>query len=80
MTGFADTLKEDMPPVTRQKKISRCAYVKVCYLTEALKCFGYKTDCVLFQKSNGDYCKADEFDAAMDQLINKTKAKYENLV
>jgi len=69
-----------MNPATRQKKILRCAYVKVCYLTEAMKCFGYKTDCVLFQKSNGDFCNADEFHSAMDTLINKTKAKYENLL
>ncbi len=57
----------------------RCAYVKVCYLTEAMRCFGYKTDCVLFQKSNGELCREEEFHAAMDTLINKTKAKYEKL-
>lgn len=68
-----------MTPVTQQKKITRCAYVKVCYLTEAMKCYGYKTDCVLFQKSNGNLCNADEFHQAMDTLINKTKAKYEKL-
>lgn len=68
-----------MAPVTQQKKISRCAYVKVCYLTEAMKCFGYKTDCVLFQKSNGDLCSEEEFHTAMDTLINKTKAKYAKL-
>ncbi len=62
-----------------QKKLSRCAYVKVCYLTEAMRCFGYKTDCVLFLKSNGEACSEEKFHQAMDSLINKTKAKYEKI-
>jgi hypothetical protein len=61
------------------RKVERCAYVKVCYLAEALKCFGYKTDCVLYQKSNGEACDEHRFHEAMDTLINKTKAKYEKL-
>jgi hypothetical protein len=61
------------------RKVERCAYVKVCYLAESLKCFGYKTDCVLYQKSNGETCDERRFHEAMDTLINKTKAKYEKL-
>jgi hypothetical protein len=64
---------------TSQKKITRCLYVKVCYLTEAMKCFGYKTDCALFQKSNGMLADDQKFNQAMDSLINKTKAKFEQL-
>jgi hypothetical protein len=68
-----------MALTTRKQKVARCAYVKVCYLTEAMKCFGYKTDCVLFQKSNGEDCPEQKFHQAMDSLIDKTKAKFEKL-
>ena len=59
------------------RKIERCAYTKACYLAEELKCFGYKTDCPLYQKSNGEFCNEDRFNDAMDKLINKTIAKYQ---
>ncbi len=58
-------------------KVERCAYVKACYLASELKCFGYKTDCPLYQKSNGEYCTEERFNEAMDKLINQTLAKYE---
>ena len=61
------------------KKAERCAYIKVCYLAEELKCFGYKTDCALYRKSNGEELSEDRFNEAMDRLINKTIAKYNNL-
>lgn len=58
------------------RKLVRCAYLKACYLAEELKCFGYKTDCPLYQKSSGQYFDEDQFNEAMDRLINKTLAKY----
>jgi hypothetical protein len=68
-----------MTPSRPFKQVERCSYLKVCYLAEALRCFGYKTDCVLYQKSNGDQCDEARFHEAMDTLINKAKAKFENL-
>ncbi len=65
---------------TAFKKAERCAYLKVCYLAEELRCFGYMTDCVLYQKSNGEECSQSRFDAAMDRLINKTMAKHHKLL
>lgn len=61
------------------KKAERCVYLKVCYLAEELKCFGYKTDCPLYQQSNGEDYNEDRFNKAMDKLINKTMAKYHNI-
>jgi hypothetical protein len=66
----------------KNKKIKvaeRCLYLKVCYLAEDLKCFGYKSDCSLYQKSNGEHCTEIEFDSAMDKLINKTMLKYQKI-
>lgn len=61
------------------KNASRCAYVTCCYLAEDLKCFGYKTDCALYMKSNGEEFSQHRFDEAMDKLINKTKAKFKGV-
>lgn len=61
------------------KVAERCLYLKVCYLAEELKCFGYKTDCPLYLKSNNKPCSNERFNDAMDKLINKTMAKYQNL-
>ncbi len=61
------------------KKAERCAYIKACYLAEELKCFGYKTDCPLYRKSNGEYCNEEHFNAAVDKLIDRTRAKYARL-
>jgi len=58
-------------------KVERCAYIRACYLAEELRCFGYKTDCPLYQKSNGEYYSHERFNEAMDKLINKTIAKYQ---
>ena len=68
--------------IDRNKKFKlaeRCSYLKVCYLAEDLKCFGYKTDCALYKKSNDEYCSESQFNDAMDKLINKTMLKYQNL-
>ncbi|MBD3403644.1 hypothetical protein GF420_12170 [candidate division GN15 bacterium] len=68
-----------MSSTRESQKISRCAYIRACYLAEELRCFGYRTDCVLYQKSNGELYSEERFHEAMDTLINKTKAKYEDL-
>lgn len=62
-----------------KRKASRCAYIRACYLAEELRCFGYKTDCILYRKSNGDYLSDEQFHDAMNRLIDKTKARYEKL-
>lgn len=58
------------------KKPEVCGYKQCCYLAEALECFGYKTDCVLYQKSNEGFYTRKSFDEAVDRLINKAKTKY----
>lgn len=60
-----------MPP-----KKERCIYLKCCYLADALECSGYKLDCVLYQKSNNRECSSFMFDKAVDQLIDRTRAKH----
>jgi hypothetical protein len=58
------------------KKSDRCAYVRACYLAEDLRCFGYKTDCVLYQKSNGEFYNEASFHDAMNKLIDKARANF----
>ena len=60
------------------KKAERCLYLKVCYLADELKCFGYKTDCPLYMKSNNEECSEAAFNESMDKLINKTMQKHHN--
>jgi hypothetical protein len=57
----------------------RCAYLKYCYLAEAANCFGYKTDCPLYMVSNDEEVAENRFHKAMDELINKTILKYQDL-
>ncbi len=61
------------------KRAERCGYLKACYLAEDLKCFGYRTDCPLYQKCNDEYYSDARFNDAMDKLIDKTRAKYQKL-
>jgi hypothetical protein len=61
------------------KPTVRCHYVDNCYLAEALECYGYKTDCPLYMRSNGESCNDARFHAAMDRLILCTKKKHERL-
>ena len=72
-------IKQNMQSKTVLKQKRRCAYIKSCYLAAEIKCFGYKTDCPLYQKSNGEYYNEDRFNAAVDRLIDKTRAKHINL-
>ena len=73
----ADTF--DMTPKKSTKTVCRCAYTRVCYLAEELRCFGYRTDCVLYLKSNNETYSEERFHEAMNTLINKTRARYERL-
>jgi len=57
----------------------RCAYLKDCYLADELKCYGYKIDCPLYMRSNGEPCNESRFHAAMDTLILRTKAKHDRI-
>ncbi len=59
------------------KKTVRCTYLKSCYLASALECFGFKTDCPLYMRDNDEPCNAARFDAAMDELILRTRRKHE---
>jgi len=58
------------------KPTVRCHYVDHCYLAEALECYGYKIDCPLYMRSNGEACNDARFHAAMDRLISKTRQKH----
>ena len=44
-----------------------------------MKCYGYKTDCPLYLKSNGDFYNQERFNDAMDKLIDLTRAKHQGL-
>ncbi len=82
MTKFLLSEVDNQDMIDRNKKFKvaeRCFYLKACYLAEDLKCFGYKTDCVLYQKSNGTFCSARNFDDAMNKIINKTMLKYQDI-
>ena len=68
-----------MDTTEKKKKVARCAYIKACFMAEELNCFGYKTDCPLYQKSNGMELSEERFNEALDQLINKTYAKYHKI-
>jgi hypothetical protein len=61
------------------KKTVRCTYVDECYLAEELKCYGYMTDCPLYMHCNDEPCSEVRFDAAMDRLIARTKAKHDRM-
>ncbi|MFH1687351.1 MAG: hypothetical protein ABIE70_07500 [bacterium] len=64
-----------MPLNNTANNIKRCVYVRACYLAEELRCFGYKTDCPLYQESTGQYYDQTCFNAAMDKLIDKTLSR-----
>lgn len=57
------------------RTITKCKYTDVCYLAEALQCYGYKLDCILYTKSNGKPVTPEEFHTAINELIDKTKAE-----
>ena len=49
----------------KTKRACRCTYIRACYLAEELKCFGFKADCPLYRKSNGQFCSEARFHEAM---------------
>ncbi len=61
------------------KRTVRCVYLKNCYLAEALECYGFKTDCPLYQHSNQEPCNELRFHAAMDELISRTRQKHDRV-
>ena len=62
------------------KKKQQCAYKNVCYIAEAMDCFGYKLDCPLYLKSNGEFLDETSFHRAVDSLIDRTKAEHHGLL
>ena len=62
------------------RKHERCAYLKCCYLADALGCYGFKSDCNLYRRSNGETLSERDFDEAMDKLIDKVRARAQHLV
>ena len=60
----------------RDRVIIKCLYVDVCYLAEALQCYGYKLDCALYTKTNKGSVTEADFHKAINELINTTKVKH----
>lgn len=69
--------KKAQAPIRRHE---RCAYIKCCYLADALGCYGFKADCVLYQRSNQEDFSVEDFDRQMNDLIDKVRAKAQSLV
>lgn len=67
--------KRDKTP----QKTEKCAYIKCCYLAEALECYGYKSDCILYLKSNNCFFTRKAFDEAVNRLIDRSKVRHEQL-
>jgi len=55
----------------------KCFYTDVCYLAEALKCYGYKTDCILFTPIADHSATIEEFHLAVNKLIIKAQQSKE---
>ncbi len=64
---------------TIAKRHERCAYIRCCYLADALNCYGFKADCALYLRSNRETLSREDFDLAMNTLIDKVRAKDQNL-
>jgi len=66
----------DLVKKYKEKQSRVCAYTKVCYIAEAMDCYGYRMDCPLYLKSNGKFVSTAKFHDVVDQMIDKTKAKH----
>ncbi|MBN4056919.1 hypothetical protein JYU19_01270 [bacterium AH-315-J21] len=64
---------------TLAKRHERCAYIRCCYLADALNCYGFKADCALYLRSNKQGLSGPDFDRAMNSLIDKVRAEDQNL-
>lgn len=60
--------------------MTKCLYVDVCYLAEALQCYGYKLDCALYTKTNKGTVTESDFHKAINELIDTTKAKHLKII
>ena len=69
----------DPNPLTK-KAHQRCAFIRCCYLADALNCYGYKVDCALYKKSNDLFLRSKDFDEAMNSLIDTVRAKDQSLL
>lgn len=72
------TAQDSPEPIRRRHE--RCAYIKCCYLADALGCYGFKADCVLYQRSNDQTFSDEDFDREMNTLIDQVRAKAQALV
>ncbi len=66
--------------MSERKQHERCAFIRCCYLADELNCYGFKADCALYQRSNGALLPEKAFNRAVDNLIDKVRAKDERLV
>jgi hypothetical protein len=64
----------------KDRVLIKCLYVDVCYLAEALQCYGYKLDCALYTKTNKGVVTNEDFHKAINELINTTKARHLNVL
>ena len=82
--GVADdtcTMKTEASPIQpAPRRHERCAYIKCCYLADALGCYGFKADCALYRRSNGEEALDADFNRAMDDLIDRVRARAQRLV
>ncbi len=62
-----------MVSMVEKKPRIKCFYTDVCYLAEALKCYGYKTDCVLYTPMTDHSATIEEFHRAINELISRTQ-------
>jgi hypothetical protein len=73
------TMEQVRANPTIAKRHERCAYIRCCYLADALNCYGFKADCALYLRSNREMLSDADFDRAMNTLIDKVRAEDQNL-
>jgi len=73
------TMERTRPTSTVAKRHERCAYIRCCYLADALNCYGFKADCALYLRSNRETLSSEDFDRAMNTLIDKVRARDQHL-
>ncbi|MFQ5607997.1 MAG: hypothetical protein ACE5GA_08625 [Candidatus Zixiibacteriota bacterium] len=69
------------PEILREpRRHERCAFIRCCYLADELNCYGFMADCALYQRSNGALLSEEQFDRAVNDLIDTVRAKDQRLV